>query len=356
MTGENQLDIKEITARYEKRIYDLQQFLQVAKSLCSTLKFTNVIQSILFTAMSQVHVTSAGVFIIDALDSDVYRFYANDGFKKIDVTIKENHPFIDFVKKAQGVIRDEDIPQKFKDEFSGVGAMQPSLFVPLKKGKALIGILVLGERIDLGQGTQYNEYEKWQMQTMASLSAVAISNATLMERSSTDMMTKLKLKYYFLNSLTEKLEQAGSLKQPLSVIMTDIDFFKKVNDTYGHLCGDYVLKSVAKVLMDCVRSNDMPCRYGGEEFVVMLSNTTSSEAVAIADRIRSSIEKSVLNYEGQEIRLTISCGVATFDAKTNPVSTPKGLVEQSDKALYFSKRNGRNRVTFADSDIIKTSL
>lgn len=352
----NTTDIKEITARYEKRIYDLQQFLQIAKSLCSTLKFANVIQSILFMSMSQVHVTSAGIFIRDALDSDFYSFYANEGAKGIELTLKYNHPFIDLMTNTTDCVKDEDVPEQYKKEFPSLSYMSPSLFVPLRKGKALIGILVLGERIDLGMGVAYSDYEKWQMMTMASLSAVAISNATLMERSSTDMMTKLKLKYYFLNALTEKLEIASSGGIPLSVILVDIDFFKNINDTYGHLCGDYVLKTVAKYIMDSIRSHDLPCRYGGEEFVIMLNNTAKEEAMVVAERIRATIENATMEYEDQEIKLTVSCGVATFDKDVNYVDGPKELVEQSDKALYFSKRNGRNRVTFANKDIIDNPI
>ena len=214
------------------------------------------------------------------------------------------------------------------------------------------GILVLGERLDLGDGIEYSEYDKSQIVAIASLAAVAINNASLLEKSSTDMMTHLKLKYFFYNVLTDKLDLAIEQKQSLAVLMFDIDFFKKFNDTWGHACGDFVLKSVAKIIKTNTREHDVASRYGGEEFTVMLPNTSKEDAMSVAERIRKEIEKTDFCYENQHMNVTISIGCAVYDSEKNPVSVPKDLVEQADKALYASKRNGRNMVSFADSDVI----
>jgi len=166
------------------------------------------------------------------------------------------------------------------------------------------------------------------------------------------MMTHLKLKYYFFNVLTDKLDLAFAQNQPLSVIMFDIDFFKKFNDTYGHACGDYVLQTVAKIIKSGIRGQDMASRYGGEEFTVMLHNTGKEEAMQVAERIRQKIENNDFFYEDQHMQVTISSGVSVFSTDNNPVTSAKQLVEQADQALYMSKRNGRNRVTFADPAIL----
>ena len=165
-------------------------------------------------------------------------------------------------------------------------------------------------------------------------------------------MTHLKLKYFFYNVLTDKLDLAIEQKQPLAVLMFDIDFFKKFNDTWGHACGDFVLKSVAKIIKTNTREHDVASRYGGEEFTVMLPNTSKEDAMSVAERIRKEIEKTDFCYENQHMNVTISIGCAVYDSEKNPVSVPKDLVEQADKALYASKRNGRNMVSFADSDVI----
>ena len=184
------------------------------------------------------------------------------------------------------------------------------------------------------------------------MAAIAINNASLVELSSTDMMTKLKLKYYFFNVLTDKLDSAFAQNSSLSVLMFDIDFFKKFNDTYGHACGDYVLQTVAKIIKNGIRSQDMASRYGGEEFTVMLNNTGKNEAMQVAERIRKNIEKNDFYYENQHMKVTISIGVSVFSVDNNPVTTAKHLVEQADQALYISKRTGRNKVTYADPVIV----
>ena len=159
------------------------------------------------------------------------------------------------------------------------------------------------------------------------------------------MMTHLKLKFFFFNILEDKLDNAFAQNEKLSIVMFDIDFFKKFNDTYGHACGDYVLQHVAKIIKDSIRDEDMACRYGGEEFTVMLCGTGREEALLVSDRIRKNIEESVLSYEGNEMHLTISGGISVFSVDENPVRSARILVDQADKALYISKKNGRNQIS-----------
>jgi diguanylate cyclase (GGDEF)-like protein len=124
----------------------------------------------------------------------------------------------------------------------------------------------------------------------------------------------------------------------------DIDHFKKFNDTYGHATGDAVLKQVAKTIRDCVRVGlDLPCRYGGEEMVVLLPETDTQGALVTAERIRREIEATALaGPEGEQLRVTISIGIATFPAMAE---TASDLFERADQALYASKHGGRNRST-----------
>ena len=229
-----------------------------------------------------------------------------------------------------------------------------SLIIPLIQKNHINGILYLGERFSFepDQDSAYNDYEKDQILNIASLAAISINNTTLIERSSTDMMTQLKLKYYFFNVLAEKLDTAMVEKLPLSVLMFDIDFFKHFNDTYGHECGDYVLKQVAALIKSNLRETDLASRYGGEEFTVLLNDTKKEDAVSIAERIRSCIANYDFIYNEQRMKVTISCGVAVFDAEKNPVTVPKKLVNQADQGLYMSKHNGRNRVTYAPPSLV----
>ncbi len=346
---------------YEKRIYDLEQLLEISRSLSSTIEFSTLIESILYTCMGQFRVLGAGIFVLNALDSTEYKLDSNyngmDLNASVNYKIPVTHPVIQVLTKANAVFTLEELMANVPSDadLRMISSLQPSLIVPLIQRNHLDGILLLGEHIDFGgdgYGSDYSDYEKKQMLMIASFSAIAINNAALVERSSTDMMTHLKLKYFFFNVLTDKLDAALAQNKTLAVIMFDIDFFKRFNDTYGHACGDYVLQTVAKIIKSSIRAEDLASRYGGEEFTVLLNNMNRLDAMTVADRIRSKIEQYDFCYENQHVKVTISLGVTEFNPKDNPVTSPKLLVDQADQALYVSKRNGRNRVTFADAKLI----
>jgi len=128
----------------------------------------------------------------------------------------------------------------------------------------------------------------------------------------------------------------------LAILMLDIDFFKKVNDTYGHLAGDLVLKEVSNTIKSLVRDSDVCGRFGGEEFIVLAPNTKLNGALKLAERIRKTIEKTKFEFESQIIKVTISIGI-TSASKTDSVFS---LIERVDTALYAAKENGRNRVEY----------
>lgn len=353
--------MQEAVDMYEKRIYDLNQLLELSRSLCSTLEYSTLIESILYTCMCQMHVMGAGVFVLDDLDSNSFNLSSNhtgiDLDHSITYTLEQTNPLVQYLSKQSSTSTIESIRRDLGNEIDikELESLKPTLIIPLFHKNHMNGILILGERLDIGEGTEYSEYDKTQIIAIASLAAVAINNASLLEKSSTDMMTHLKLKYFFYNVLTDKLDLSISQNQNLAILMFDIDFFKKFNDTWGHACGDFVLKTVAKIIKDSTREQDIASRYGGEEFTLMLPNTSKEDALAVAERIRSEIEKTDFCYEGQHMKVTISIGCSLYDSKENPVSSPKELVEQADKALYVSKRNGRNRVSFATKEIISNT-
>lgn len=350
--------IEEKIAQYEKKIYDLQQLLDISRSLCSTIDFSTLIESILYTCMGQMRVLSAGIFILNALDSNSYMLGNNysgmDLNPNISYRIPATHPLILALRKEGKTFTVDELEKEIPNDadLKMLLSLNPSLIVPLIQKNHLDGILVLGERLDLGNDFDYNKEDKEQILMIGSLAAIAINNAALVERSSTDMMTHLKLKYFFYNVLTIKLDLARENETPLAVIMFDVDFFKRFNDTYGHAFGDYVLITVAKIIKSGIRADDLAGRYGGEEFTVMLNNTNREDAMTVADRIRCKIEQYDFCYENQHVKVTISAGVSEFDKNSNPAISSKELVDHADQALYVSKRAGRNRVTFADPKLI----
>ncbi|KZL91615.1 diguanylate cyclase [Clostridium magnum] len=129
-----------------------------------------------------------------------------------------------------------------------------------------------------------------------------------------------------------------------SLLLMDLDYFKKINDTYGHDQGDIVLKGVAKILKNSIRNSDTVARYGGEEFIAILPSASKKAAFSIAERIRINIEQKIFNLNGQEIHITISIGSATLIREENKYQILEEWIQAADKALYKAKNNGRNLV------------
>lgn len=159
-----------------------------------------------------------------------------------------------------------------------------------------------------------------------------------------DPTTALYNKRYFMERFTEELSLARRNKTPLSVLIMDIDFFKKVNDTYGHLAGDLVLQQIGRLLKQMTRQEDVVARYGGEEFVVMLRSSDEESAYQTAERIRKNVEKFRFEFEGKTIPVTISIGMCTMPQDAAEVTT-ESMIKTADECLYHSKENGRNQVT-----------
>ena len=157
----------------------------------------------------------------------------------------------------------------------------------------------------------------------------------------TDPLTGIATRYAMLPRLREEHQRVQRTGLTSSVCMVDLDHFKRINDTYGHQAGDLVLQAVAAYLVDNLRRYDQVCRYGGEEFVLMLPNTPPQQAVPILDRLRCGIAGLVIPVgDGNKVGVTASIGVAAVQAD-QPISAS---IEDADKAMYVAKRNGRNRV------------
>ena len=169
------------------------------------------------------------------------------------------------------------------------------------------------------------------------------ANDSLRELAYRDSLTGLFNVRYFREIMAAELERAARYKHPLSLVFIDIDFFKKVNDTFGHQAGDYVLHEVADTFLKLLRNCDIVARYGGEEFAIILPETVGSSAKVLAQRVRRGIEQLEIHYEADCIPITISCGIASCDFKKTNM-TLEDFIKQSDQALYRAKENGRNRV------------
>lgn len=178
--------------------------------------------------------------------------------------------------------------------------------------------------------------------THASTTATALENAALYRRATVDALTGLFLRHYFDSFLSREFRRAGRYQGHLALLMTDIDHFKKFNDTHGHQVGDEVLRFVAESVRSAVRNVDVPCRYGGEEFGVILPETDYEGALLTAERIRRKVEEAVVETAGKKLSVTISIGLSCTDR--SHAQSFEAFVHEADQALYRAKEAGRNRV------------
>ncbi|MFC1668161.1 diguanylate cyclase [Chlamydiota bacterium] len=158
-----------------------------------------------------------------------------------------------------------------------------------------------------------------------------------------DGLTNTINKSYIMELFERELSRSRRHKKNISIMMLDIDFFKKVNDTYGHLAGDYVLREITKIISKKLREEDLFGRYGGEEFLILLPDTSVKKAQTVAEKIRQIIEQKVLRYNDMTIQVTVSIGVAAFSKE---LQTTELLLARADHNLYTAKASGRNCVLF----------
>lgn len=155
-----------------------------------------------------------------------------------------------------------------------------------------------------------------------------------------DTLTNIYNRRFIEDRLPVDILKSNSANTTISVVMCDIDFFKKVNDTYGHLAGDEVLKVFASILQENIRKSDWVARYGGEEFLIVLNGADKNKAVEIAERIRQKVESTAIKYNDLEIKITSSFGIYEVSGENNYLD----VIEKADKNLYIAKNTGRNKV------------
>lgn len=208
------------------------------------------------------------------------------------------------------------------------------------------GAIVAYNHFDKITANEMKYLEEIKTQAASTLSR-AKSYIEVLKHATLDALTGYNNRHQFEKRLKETTASAKRQNQSLCCIMSDIDFFKKVNDTYGHAVGDCVLKTVAKTIKKELRESDIASRYGGEEFIFLLPHTNLDEAVVVAERLRKKVEKKKINIEEykiegvKEISVTISIGVSEFDKKDK---MPETMYKNADSALYEAKESGRNRV------------
>jgi diguanylate cyclase (GGDEF)-like protein len=247
------------------------------------------------------------------------------------------------------IVNNLDLDDNFGEKVLQKEKINSFVILPLISNDDLVGRLIIcSDRANVFSATKLRF-----LYLLANQAAAAILNAKLYadleQIAFTDSLTQVNNRKYLLQRLEEEMKRARRLSQPMAIIMIDIDNFKMINDTMGHKAGDKVLRDVAGLLRKNLREIDLIGRYGGEEFIIILPDTSEEMAMAIGERTRLSVEAySARALKDMDRNLTISGGLAMFPLHASDSDT---LIEVSDQALYSAKRKGRNRILSYSRDI-----
>jgi len=226
------------------------------------------------------------------------------------------------------------------------GGGRSIVVIPLVQDGNVVGVIYLDNQ---QQPHNFDIQQIPFLTTYAAHTSIALHNTLLYKRAITDDLTQLYTRQHIDEGLALEIQRAGRHNHDLSVLIFDLDHFKQVNDNYGHSTGDQVLQTFSTIIKDHIRDCDMAGRIGGEEFVVILTNTDSKGAKIFAERIRLAIENEDIKKDEQIIQVTVSVGVASYQARHGDKALL--LLEDADKALYQAKEKGRNQtVCFSEEN------
>jgi diguanylate cyclase (GGDEF)-like protein len=206
-----------------------------------------------------------------------------------------------------------------------------------------------------GQETQIRELELRVSELAKQNLELTVKNSMLTESSSRDPLTGLYNRWHVMEKMESEINRSLRHGSPMALMMMDIDHFKSVNDTYGHTTGDHVLQVVARLLKESCRVYDVPGRFGGEEFCLLLPEIEMESTPSVAERIRHRLETTEMEVGGASLVVTASIGIAGLGAGSeDTVLSPAGLIDRADRALYAAKNDGRNRVAMWHAGIRST--
>ena len=324
---------------------DLKEIIEIGSQITAQLDVENIIKNVVLSLVARFQAASVTCILPNDLDENRPNLYHFRGLKqeKLELNIPNLEAILSFLGENEyNQVSFAYLKENFKDQ-QAVGQLQriqTDIIVPLRTDKGVGGLVLLPPK---QESETYSLLDIQYITQIVRFASIAIENANLYWQATTDRMTKLFSHHYFQQNLEDEIARAHRYGTTLSLIMFDIDHFKKFNDTYGHLQGDLIIKEIAKILRASVRTIDFTARYGGEEYAVILPEVNLKGAVVVAERIRRTIEAHSFSGEEGPLFVTVSIGVAEF--KPARMRSASQLIADADKALYQSKEMGRNRVS-----------
>lgn len=289
-------------------------------------------------------------FLEDEIDAEIPRIICFHNMKPVDspVIIPNLEPYRHFFSLSplavdfrvfEYMVGKEELTDPFK-------VLNPAKVIPLLGLDGVYGFIVVGKKI---LGEDYTPHEIAYVDRLIKFVSISLQNSLHFKRAIFDRKTELYNHSFFMKRLEEELARLRRYRARTTLLMLDVDHFKKFNDTYGHLTGDWVLKEVAMTVRDCIRLEDLAARFGGEEFAVLLIQCDPDKGFLIGERIREAIAERKVEFGGQQLSVTVSIGVA-HTSTDSLVPDSATLIDRADKALYVAKRAGRNRTSVFDPE------
>ncbi len=341
----NSLGIIENITYYKRKVHDLEELLSDAIEIFNQENFDQLIDYIISNLVERF-VPSYLQFSFKAHgQDDIPNTICYHNLKRIDspAPLDALEPYDSFFQQYPGPISFTLFEYSAKNAHLSeqLKPLDPEIIIPVNGPSDLYGLIIIGKKIVEGE---YTDDEIVYIDRLMRFVSISLQNAIHYHSSVTDFKTQLYNHSFFMKRLSEELAKVKRYNKSMTVMLIDIDFFKQLNDRYGHLAGDKVLFELARTLEKSLRREDIVARFGGEEFVIMLPESTLQAAYHVAERVRQDIENMEIPYLGNTLCITVSVGVSFIDPSR--IETPQTIIDQADNALYTSKSEGRNRVTF----------
>lgn len=338
------IGIWEIIKSYEQELRTHEEVIELTQFLIENSSFVDVVNYIVDNLLNKF-IPYSLLFIFE---DECHRnepnilYYKNLKATKSDIKMKSLEPYKYFFSLSPApltfgafvyMIDDKHLTNIFQP-------LQPEIVIPFMQGTINYGFIIMGKKV---LGSKYSNKELKYIRKIMNIISLALQNRIYYRRAISDLKTSLYVYNYFLERLNEELIRIKRYDSKISILLVDIDHFKQVNDTYGHMAGDTILFELAKLLKNNIRKEDIAARFGGEEFICMLIQCPVEAAWQVAERFRVMVEKNTFVYENKKIKITVSIGLS-FASKKKYLNQEE-LVKQADEALYNSKKNGRNQST-----------
>ena len=355
--NDGQMVYEKIQKAYQTNQIKIQRYTalnELARSLAITFKIQDVI-ILLIETISKTFMVAGGVYTLLLFDSSIGKAihavrYSVDTDMDVRLNrerLNRSEAFNAWVTAQAKNLFVNDASSDFRfQNFSVESKIKSLVSAPFLAGNEILGLI----RMESNQPGVFRQDDARLLSNFADLGTVALEHVALyrqtIELAITDGLTGLYVQRYYKERVRDEVFRALEHQFPLCVLMIDVDHFKSYNDRYGHLVGDRVLKSVAQVLKETIRTVDLAARYGGEEFSVLLLKTPMDGADKVAERIRQGIQELEIFAAKQATHVTVSIGVAELNPSLKNV---EAFIDLADQALYQAKADGRNRVRLARS-------